>query len=296
MPALVPKLVEMASTSSVSTTDLLHCALVVAQRLAVPDLVDWIKSELNGYTGEIPDYRILRGQLKAISPTAGLTTLRMESAEYQEIFSIAKITQGIPELIASENNTNPFLIGFPPQVEHDLMALMPVPMKPAIKLLKSQLQTIHSNVRSRILIWGLELESSGIMGEGMSFKEQEQTIVHNQNFHFNNVSNLNAQIGSNGSTQTQTNTTTGHSLDALRGLIDALGEALDRGAMQGEAADEIRAELATLRAQAASPRPKLDIIKAAALSIKEVAEGAAGNILGEIARSHITTLMALAAS
>ena len=68
MPALVPELVDMASTPAVSTADLLRRALVVARRLAVPELVDWINSELNGYSGEVPDYRKLRGQLKVMNP------------------------------------------------------------------------------------------------------------------------------------------------------------------------------------------------------------------------------------
>lgn len=65
--------------------------------------------------------------------------------------------------------------------------------------------------------------------------------------------------------------------------------------MQGDAADELRAELATLKAQAASPKPKWEIIKATARTIKTVAEGAAGNILGELAKPHVQTLLALAA-
>ena len=62
MPAIVPELINMATDSSVSTTDLLRKALVVARRLAVPELVDWISGELNGYKeGNLPDYRVLRG-------------------------------------------------------------------------------------------------------------------------------------------------------------------------------------------------------------------------------------------
>lgn len=62
MPALVPELVDMASTPAVSTADLLRRALVVARRLAVPEFVDWINSELNGYGAvEVPDYRTIEG-------------------------------------------------------------------------------------------------------------------------------------------------------------------------------------------------------------------------------------------
>lgn len=118
--------------------------------------------------------------------------------------------------------------------------------------------------------------------------------MQEQHYHFVNVSGSQIQISSTGSTQTQANTT-GTDLGALRGLVEALSTALDRGTVQGEAADELRAELATLKAQVASPKPKWEIIKATARSIKTVAEGAAGNILGELAKPHVATLLALAA-
>ena len=54
MPAIVPELVTMASDPAVSAGDLLRRALVVAKRLAVPELVEWINAELNGYEGKVP--------------------------------------------------------------------------------------------------------------------------------------------------------------------------------------------------------------------------------------------------
>lgn len=72
MPALVPELVNAAIDATVSPGDLLRRALVVARRLAVPELVDWISSELNGYySGEVPDYRRVQGQLIAENPING---------------------------------------------------------------------------------------------------------------------------------------------------------------------------------------------------------------------------------
>ena len=90
---------------------------------------------------------------------------------------------------------------------------------------------------------------------------------------------------------TQANTTGVH-IEALKGLVEALGATL--AGAKGDAADELRAELATLKAQADSPKPKWDIIKATARSIKTVAEGAAGNVLASLAQPHIATLLALA--
>ena len=298
MPALVPELVDMASTPAVSTADLLRRALVVARRLAVPELVDWINSELNGYVGEVPDYRVIFGQLFAEDPYRG-TVPFMVPPVIADVLTKLKLCQSIPELIQFAQSGQMLRCYFPANGEQLLMRMMEegsgYATRPLLKFSSMQVTGVIERVRGRILDWGLDLEGRGIIGEGMSFTQQEKQAVQEQHYHFDNVSGSQIQIGSNGSTQTQANTTTGTNLDALRGLIEALGTALDRSTVQGDAADELRAELATLKAQAASPKPKWEIIKATARSIKTVAEGAAGNILGELAKPHVQTLLALAA-
>jgi AbiTii len=179
-------------------------------------------------------------------------------------------------------------------LEQTLMDGMSVPMRPHLTFSSVQFRGIVERVRSRILEWALNLESRGVLGEGMTFTQQEKQAVQQIHNYFGNVSGSQIQISSHGSTQTQTNTT-GADLDALRSLIEALGNALDHGTVQGEAANELRAELATLKAQAESPKPKWEIIKATAGSIKTVLEGAAGNVVGELAKPHVTALIALAA-
>ncbi|MGR6806511.1 AbiTii domain-containing protein [Sphaerotilus natans] len=298
MPALVPELVDMASTPAVSTADLLRRALVVARRLAVPELVDWINSELTGYkSGEVPEYRRLRGQLVAENPYHGAIPF-FAPPEMAEMLADFSVRQSIPELARLQDSETGIFSHFPADIEQTLMRMMRegsgVAMRPALKFSTVQIEGLIETVRSRILDWALDLEGRGIIGEGMSFTPQEKQAVQEQHYHFGNVSGSQIQISSNGSTQTQANTT-GTDLEALRGLVEALGVALDRGTVQGDAADELRAELATLKAQAASPKPKWEIIKATARTIKTVAEGAAGNILGELAKPHVQTLLALAA-
>ena len=61
-----------AIDTSVSPSDFLRRALVVARRLDVSELVGWISGELNGYsTKDVPDYRQVRGDLMAMNPTHG---------------------------------------------------------------------------------------------------------------------------------------------------------------------------------------------------------------------------------
>lgn len=297
MPALVPELVNMASDPAVSASDLLRRALVVARRLDVPELVDWITSELNGYKDEVPAYRIIYGELVAFNDARGQNIpCSVGDDRTSEKLRRHPERQSVSVLEGMIDSPQPQLIrGFSPSMEQRLMESMPFPpMIPRLLFTKPQVQGILDCVRNGVLEWALDLEGRGVLGEGMTFTQQEKQTVQEQHYHFGNVSGSQIQISSNGSTQTQANTT-GTDLEALRGLVEALGTALDRGTVQGDAADELRAELATLKAQAASPKPKWEIIKATARTIKTVAEGAAGNILGELAKPHVATLLALAA-
>ena len=297
MPALVPELVIMASNPSVPTDDLLRRALVVAKRLNVGELVSWIDAELNGYKidQEVPDYRTVRGLLRAIDLFSGRSIpLEVNSAKLAHTLSTMPLRQSITELEHLAASPSGVKINYGHEWHQALTEHLEDDLSPYVSVSSAQLLAVISSARNRILDWGLDLEGRGILGESMSFTQQEKQAVQEQHYHFGNVSGSQIQISSNGSTQTQANTT-GTDLEALRGLVEALGTALDRGTVQGDAADELRAELATLKAQAASPKPKWEIIKATARTIKTVAEGAAGNILGELAKPHVATLLALAA-
>lgn len=277
MAAIVPELVNMATDPAVSTADLLRKALVVARRLAVPDLVDWIDGELNGYNmgNDIPDYRLLRGQLKALNPINGPIPLMMPTAESAEHLTLTRVRQSVPELVQLSQSKQGLFSFFPADLEHRLMQGMEVPMRPAISLSTVQIHGIVEKVRSRILEWALDLEERGVLGEGMTFTPQEKQMVP-QHYHFGDVTGSQIQIGSNSSNQMQTKTA---DLDALKALIDVLHGTLDRGEVAGEPGDELRSELATLQAQAVSPKPKWHVIKATANSIKSVLENAAGGIV-----------------
>jgi hypothetical protein len=219
MPALLPELVNMASDPAVSTGDLLRRALVAARRLDAPELVDWIGAELNGYKNrEIPDYRIIRGQIMVMNPVRGLIPFRVRNAEAFELLSRHPEMQSIPELEELGRSDGELGRYFPPAVEQRIMQGMQLPMRPRLCFSTVQVKGIVEKVRNRILEWALDLEGRGVLGEGMTFTQQEKQTVQQIHNHFGNVSGSQIQISSNGSTQTQANTTMGRDLDALRGL------------------------------------------------------------------------------
>ncbi|UXZ55369.1 hypothetical protein LOS15_04860 [Halomonas sp. 7T] len=291
MPALVPELVNAAIDTSVSSSDLLRRALVVARRLAVPELVDWISSELNGYySEEVPDYRRVRGQLMAENPINGPIPF-FASPEMAELLTDFKVRQPVPELMQLMQSTTGIYSHFPADIEQALMQMMRktngMAMRPVLRFSSVQVQGVIENVRNRVLEWALDLETKGVLGEGMTFTQQEKETVQQQHYHFGDVSGSQIQIGSNSTNQTQTD----GDMAALSALIELLREAIQQGRMEADLREELQAELATLQAQAASPKPKWAIIKATAGSIKAVLESASGGVLAIQAQTYLKTLL-----
>jgi hypothetical protein len=298
MTALIPELVHMASDPAVSVSDLVRKALVAARRLDLADVAAWLSSELNGYTGDVPDYREIRGHLQVMNPFHGPQPLRIGPG-FDDRLSLLKEPSSIPELEQLARSNGALHHHFPSKVEAALMAAMTPPMRPHLCFTPVQFLGIVERVRSRVLEWALDLESRGVLGEGMTFTPQEKHAVqeiHNHNHtHFGDVSGSQIQVGSPGSSQSQTHPPSTDPA-ATKALADALAHLLDQGKVQGAIADELRAEIATLSAQAASPRPKGSVIRATAQSIKTILEEASGNVLGELAKPHAVTLLALAGS
>ena len=292
MSALVPELVNAGIDASVSPGDLLRRALVVARRLAIPELVDWISSELNGYySGDVPDYRRVQGQLVAENPINGPIPF-FAPPDMTELLSDFEVRQSVPELMQLAQSKTEIYSHFPAQIEHTLMQMMRkengVTMRPALRFSTVQVQGVIEKVRSRVLEWALDLEAKGVLGEGMTFTQQEKQTVQ-QHYHFGDVSGSQIQIGSNSSNQTQTQA--GGDMATLSALIELLRDAIQQGRIEAEVRDELQAELATLLAQAASPKPKWAIIKATVGSIKAVLENTAGGVLAAQALPYLTALL-----
>ena len=73
MSSLVQQLQQDALDQNVPVADLLRKAKFVATKLAVEEEIEWIESELNGYSNqdETPPYRRMMGVPKALNTTQG---------------------------------------------------------------------------------------------------------------------------------------------------------------------------------------------------------------------------------
>jgi len=105
MKSVVIELQQDALNRDVSITDLLRKSYVVARKLQIQDFEKWITNELEGYTeqSEIPEYRVVTGEVKAWNQYHGWQPVYFEDAKVAEAISkrgphsICKCTTSYPE-------------------------------------------------------------------------------------------------------------------------------------------------------------------------------------------------------
>ena len=86
MSGIVLELQREALDETVSTESLLRKAYLVAKKLKLEEFEDWLSQEQNGYVGQIPEYRSIRGEIKAWNPYHGWIPVVM-SGKYADEFT-----------------------------------------------------------------------------------------------------------------------------------------------------------------------------------------------------------------
>lgn len=221
--SLVLELQAAALDSNKTLGDVLRMAKAVAIKLKLKEVQHWIDHELNGYpeTGEVPEYRKIRGILQAHNPYRGWTpvivpddiaeilTLRPNLDPVHSIERIvSQATSKTTIHVMVEENNAKILFG-----DHFLFQ---AGMRPAVVFQEHQLAAILDKVRTRVLDWALALESEGILGEGMSFsvdeKEKAERSVQNISIAGNFVGSLGSITGN-------------PTFSGINQAIDSLGQA-----------------------------------------------------------------------
>lgn len=299
MTSLVLELQGDALDKSVSATDLLRKALVVARKLKVTDLVEWLTHELNGYPDgvEVPEYRQLRGELKVHNPYHGWVPLMIADAEKAEMLAKRSTSQSISELdqIASgSGNGGMVYVRLPKAIEHKLMKGMDVPLEPAVILSKSQVHGLVEKVRNTVLEWALRLEERGITGEGMSFSPEEQKQAGSVTFNVGTLGNLigsmqdsQLQQGNENSSQSYTKAL---DLEAVARVLGELRDRLEEARLDPKDAAQVKSEMACVEAQLSAPRPNVSVIRESLRSTRYILESVAGSA---VFQGIITALAAL---
>ena len=203
--SIVLQLQEMASNRTHSECELLRCGLMVATKLNLSEFRKWILSEMNGYGSgkDVPEYRVLYGEVNVRNPFHGLQPFFIsgDQGEIRELFKKICVTESVESLqhmLSNLKEGSAITYPYPAEVEAFLRNIQECfsPLPPVRVVSPSQIAGILGKVRTKLLDWALTLESEGILGEGMSFSEDEKSkaassqSIHIENFQgvFGNVS------------------------------------------------------------------------------------------------------------
>jgi hypothetical protein len=296
MSGLVLELQRDALDKNVDVSSLLRKAVLVSKKLGITEIETWINQELSGYPADedaVPSYREVSGVIKVFNPYHGWQPLNFGNADLGEDLSKRKISQAIGELVAiaeSEKSGN-LQVPFSQHTKNALMKMMSVPLEPTLLVSDAQIHGILEAVRNEILNWALDLETKGIVGDGMSFSKEEKEVASQVTYQVtNNIGSMqNSQLQQDSAGASQTQNIALPSVD-ISSFIEELKASLNDLGLNSDDTAELEAEVLTIEHQLASPKPKNIIIGESLKSARSILEGITGSVL---ATGLLTQLMAL---
>lgn len=195
--SIVLELQQEAIDSNSDILSLLRKALLVARKLGLKDFEEWINCELNGYqdAANIPDYRNLHGELKGWNPYHGWISVVIQDIRFEEIFTNRKTYQSIPSICSLLSPKNEIAnMPMPASVNVKISELTGFDTKYTLFIPHNQISNIIDQVKNKILDWSLILEESGIIGEGLSFSNEEKEKAQSEPQIVNYISNFNGDV------------------------------------------------------------------------------------------------------
>ena len=161
----------------------LRKAHLIATKLQLTEFDAWILNELNGYKEEgdnFPDYRQMQGELKAKNPYRGWIPVVIPGLN-TGMFTTVPAFESLSALIdiKSKATNGHFMFTYPPDLSAKICreSSAPVYMEIALFISTYRITDVVEKVKTCLLEWTLELEHKGILGENMTFNENETEVA-----------------------------------------------------------------------------------------------------------------------
>lgn len=183
MNSLVLGLQNEITRSGCDVVNVLRKAHLISSKLDLAQFDQWTQYELNGYPGPgyCPEYRKVRGVLKALNPYRGWIPTVIQNDDFEKKICERKIVNSISEIISlGKSSDDGWLIcEFSGEQLEYLNSLFkpPVPMTYKLYIPSTSIADIEEKVKNTILDWTLKLEAEGIVGENMVFSEKEKNCA-----------------------------------------------------------------------------------------------------------------------
>jgi len=288
--SIIQQLQEEALNPDISVSDLLRKAKVVAVKLGLKDFLDWIEKELNGYEvktqEELPAYRIVSGETKAWNPYHGWQPIIFEDPEMASLLSVRGVNSPIAELdkIAKSKTEGSLFINFSSEAKQALIRGIGYATDVKFLISKTAIFRILDAVRNVILDWSLKLEKEGILGKGLSFSQKERSKTHEPKVtykigHIDKFAGIIGDISEDAKVSIrQINL---ESKEELRDLVEQIKKYIPQIDLENEARRAIGENIIELDAEIKLDEPKPSRVKSLLSSLKNILEGAAGNVIAQ---------------
>lgn len=193
MGGIVLELQKEAMDKNADIESLLRKSYVIARKLKLSEFEEWIQCEQDGYgKKEVPEYRMIRGQLKALNPVSGWIPVVMESALAEQAFTKTKLPNSVSELYDLYQNAEATMLvmNLPAEMNKYVSKCCGFNTLFRLEFGKNQVYSILSRVKNNILDWALTLEENGIVGNDYSFSEEERKIAQEKTAITNYITNF----------------------------------------------------------------------------------------------------------
>jgi len=197
--SLISELIIATLRDDAPIESLLRKAYVVSKKLGLDDFSKIIYQELHGYTNidDVPNYRVVKGDLRGLDYYSGWISA-MVPPELEASLLLRRLMQPVAELKALyDSGDNPLIIGLAADVNEELSKIFEgPPTRFGVAISRASIYKILDTIKNLILTWALDLESAGIVGDGIEFSlteiETAKSTPNIYNFTNNFFSNVEA--------------------------------------------------------------------------------------------------------
>jgi hypothetical protein len=242
---LIEEIQGEALDASAAVGALLRKVKLAAAKLKLSRIEQWVDHELKGYSGaELPKYRILKGALRVWDEYHGWQPVGGDP-EMLNLLSTVRIGESIASLEALVKSGKG---GYLATMSPDQLAIISKVTnshvaRAGVDISKGAVTHIIESVRTLILEWAIALENEGIMGEGLSFTNEERSKAQNSSvaIHIESIGTFTGNMGAGNISGDITSAPM--NVEKVRNLVSQIRSQADTLANEGVEATALTAAL-----------------------------------------------------
>jgi fructose-specific phosphotransferase system component IIB len=283
MNGLIIEIQKACLEEAVSVESLLRRVKLAATKLKLGDLESWVDSELNGYSSELPPHRILHGQPAGWNPYHGWVPVQTNGALFAEFLGTAMVAQGISGLrdLISSNDGDIYHFPIPDGLVTKMNKLMSVSTaRMVVQVPRGGIVGILDFVRNKVLDWAIEMERNGVVGEGLSFDEQEveSAKIVMTTFNIGKIDNFAGNMGTGNASGDISLTT--HNVTKIKEALHKLQE-FAHSLVEAGASDTLPDTIDAIIVEVDKDAPDTGKLRNLTQDVRSALAGAAGNLTAE---------------